>query len=425
MTTPMTTQETTIATAPLAPTQMPESNDYFSYVKKIIGTPTPTDWIKKLETAIMRDHGLVLEIEQTSTNGLDGMRFILKTNLNSNHADPFVRKYRGLIGYTDAPYDIACMPLPMTLNVKDDVLDQEVLKAELKAHEKNLTIYPLFDATLIRMVKFENGYTISTTKKIEAENAKWYSPKSFYDLFKECASVCQFDPTSMQLGRTYLFLLIHPENKMVLGYNYYAIIHLMTIDNSTSLEVVDNLPNVVDQKEVKGVSIDSVFSILNAPIPLNTTFIGYIVKDRETGKIYRFDTKTFTTAKSFQYNQPSILYRFVKNYQEGTLNQYLSYFPDQTELFSKYLTDINELIDTIHWLYQQLHVMGHPTMSYDKTFSRFIYDLHGHYLKELKPRHMFVTRERVDQFIKKSDIPRVGFLMSNFSHYTQSTVPST
>ena len=386
-------------------------NDYVSYVRKIIGTPPCVDWMKVLGDALIRDYGLVMDIDKEQ--GI----YLLKMTEKSDTQNAFVARFRGVIGLGDDPYRIVSMTLPITMNVKEDALDVMELRKTLTDHE--IHIFPLFDATLIRVIRQGIEPTdigVSTNRKIDAQKSHWISSKSYYEMFQECVVATGFNIADIKEGKTYLFLLFHPENKMVLTYPTKSLLHLMTIDNKTAQEVPDILP-IPRPVEITNIRLDDVFAILNINIPLNSMFIGYIVKDKTNGKTYRFDTATYTTAKHLQYNLPNLLCRFIKNYQEDTIQQYFVYYPEHFQAFSEYYVKLMKMIDHVFDLYKQVHIMRGKVDEKNMIFSRFLYDIHGYYLQTLKPQHAVMTREIIVQIVKKTDLPRMSFLMTSFTAF--------
>jgi hypothetical protein len=90
-----------------------------------------------------------------------------------------------------------------------------------------------YDGTQIKLYYYNGSWRIGTTRSINAFRSRWTSTKSFGDMFVE--AVDQYPGFMERLNPQYVyaFVLMHPENQIVVKYDSPKLVHVLTRDRTT------------------------------------------------------------------------------------------------------------------------------------------------------------------------------------------------
>ena len=127
-----------------------------------------------------------------------------------------------------------------TLDILFYGLDKGIDYDEFKElnNDFNITIEESVDGTMINLFYYNDSWRVSTKTMINAADSKYYSQRSFLDLFMEAKGEFNFD--SLNKRCSYTFVLVHPENRIVVKYNKSELVHINT-RNMDTLELVNDL----------------------------------------------------------------------------------------------------------------------------------------------------------------------------------------
>ena len=93
--------------------------------------------------------------------------------------------------------------------------------------------------TIIRLYNYNNKWSTATTRCMDAKDSFWSSNKTFDAMFWEI-----FDEkliAELNTNFTYLFVLLHEENRIVVRHKLNTLVYVSKIDNTTLIEDYNNI----------------------------------------------------------------------------------------------------------------------------------------------------------------------------------------
>lgn len=247
--------------------------------------------------------------QQTHPNGRFGVFNYTSKAVYSRQWDEVTRQCRGLIVKLGTE-EVMARPFPKFFNV-GELTDDEIPAEPFRVFEK-------YDGSLGVLYKAsENNYCIATRGSFSSEQALWAT-----EWYKSHVSP-QFEPAH---GRTYLFEILYPRNRIVVDYaGREDLVLLDVIDNDTGESQLDKenarwhgwRGSVVAEYD----GFDALASLLAAEQPLNSE--GYVI---------RFKGGMRLKVKFDEYVR---LHRIVTGVSTKTVWEYLSEGKDFAELLDR------------------------------------------------------------------------------------------
>src|SRR5690606_28365278 len=106
----------------------------------------------------------------------------------------------------------------------------------------SVTLENGIDGCMIKLFYYNDKWNVSTHRKINASTNWWSSNKSFEIMFYDACKEKNFNFDILNKSCTYTFILIHPENRIILNYgNTIDLFHVSTRDNITFNEYLDDI----------------------------------------------------------------------------------------------------------------------------------------------------------------------------------------
>lgn len=175
-------------------------------------------------------------------------------------------------------------------------------ESQLTKPVESYQIEQLEDGTVLRVWWYKDEWLISTNRRIDSKKVKWCSNKSFYDMFCDVLMYHGVSDIEAELDRVfdknhaYSFVLLHPENRLVIDHPVPQLVHVSTRDLTTSEEVVVTLQAPWTVLPVQGKNPH-----------LNTVKRGLLYTDRSDPKHvlrYKVDYPWYACAHELRKNQP-------------------------------------------------------------------------------------------------------------------------
>lgn len=238
------------------------------------------------------------------------------------------------------------------------------------------------DGTVVRVWKDQNEIQISTKKCIDASKS-WWSLKDFNTLFWECIPDKPKFIEAIDSGYTYMFVIKHPENIIVVKHKTPTLVHIATIDNKTgkNLENSSPIPFVYKcQKPKIDFEKDPIETIKHL---VNNNYIqkrGLLVFSEN--KIWKFDYPHFKVVKNIRGNVPYIGMRYLELNKEPEMQkQLLFFFPEYRDVFSSIHYNIAKTGTMIHRAYINVFIKKTDQLEFTGNYERTLVQLHGEYRK--------------------------------------------
>uniref|UniRef100_A0A6C0E103 T4 RNA ligase 1-like N-terminal domain-containing protein n=1 Tax=viral metagenome TaxID=1070528 RepID=A0A6C0E103_9ZZZZ len=258
------------------------------------------------------------------------------------------------------------------------------------------------DGTVIRLYNYKGEWHTATTKCIDANRSYWSSRKSFGKLFWDVFDkqmLPELDP-----GATYIFILLHTDNRIVVKHQKNSLVYVSKIDNETYTEDFKNVfRNTYGIKRPKQLDISMLHERLGVDDIANMFHPykrGFIIKTE--GEYYKFDFNQYNVVKKLRGNVSDIRYRYIQLLDNPeALNALEYYYSENMFLFAVVKKCVFDLIKNIYAQYVRSHKTHEIVVTEDDHFYRTLKQLHAQY----KQSNNSITYSHVFQKIISMDKP--------------------
>lgn len=335
-----------------------------------------------------------------------------KNKSDMNDAD--VKKCRSLV------FEIGTNNLVCVSPFKSDSLD--TFSEFYKSDEKNNIVYEEFvDGTMINLFKYKDIYYISTRSRLGAQ-CRWFSSKTFNIMFNECIDNYDLGKlANTENNYNYSFVLQHPDNTIVKQYQKPNLV-LVMVSKVTNNEI-EYFDNKIGKEQLSkfGINVDvpNVYKFTDLP-----EVHGYvdIMPQSEQGIILKHGNlrskirnQHYNYVRSLRGNTNNKHYMFFELRKQRLVEEYLSYFPDDRELFDTYRLELYDITKKLYNFYLDCFVrknsdgtnkLKHKEIDFE--FKPLVSDLHNKYLTE----QIITTKDRVVRYFNNLDIAKQLFVIN-------------
>lgn len=198
------------------------------------------------------------------------------------------------------------------------------------------------DGTVVRLYNYNNMWYTSTKRCINAVNSHWSSTKTFDSMFWELFNdnLNNFNTLdTLDKNKTYIFILHHMENILVVKHNQNKLVYTGSIDNTTheidDTFIFENHHNIIPTLKINMNLID--IKNNNFESLFNPTKRGLIFKYKfnDNYKFYKYDFNEYKHIKNIRGNVPYIRTRYLELLSTPELlNELVRYYPEYNMTFS-------------------------------------------------------------------------------------------
>jgi hypothetical protein len=284
---------------------------------------------------------------------------------------------------------------------------QKAIKVdEIDGSDDGVMVYEeLIDGTMINLFHANDEWIISTRTEIGGYN-KWGHNKSFKMLFDESRD---FRYEDLNKDYCYSFVMRHVDNRNIapIEKNELYIVEMYQIkDGSMNRVMYEDYPEYflkVDRVEGKNQMID----LLNR----STYLKGYTLKMDD--KRYKIENSSFEAIKKIFVNKNHVCLTYLELRKNGTLTEYLKYFPEKSKIFEEYRNKVHVLSNDIYSTYRDVFIykkMEKNKISYH--IKPFVYEIHKKYLSSKSP----IKWGDIKDYVYNLECERIYFSL-NHSNY--------
>jgi hypothetical protein len=262
------------------------------------------------------------------------------------------------------------------------------------------------------------GWEIATRSSVGAE-VRFFSwtDKTFRQMFIEALSrasgsdgaLSELDPAFV-----YSIVLQHPENRIVSAFSepsLYLVAAYRVVDDGLGVEAdLGALQKAYEacpwlRKPIRYATGGSdVVQELRSEWESGTKHYqdpGIMLHDDEAGTRSKVRNPAYEYVRRLRGNQPKLQYRYL-SLSDSERSDYLRYYPEAASSFREYSDQVDEFVRGLHAAYMRCKVRHDVTLSdLPSKFRTHVYQLHGEYLSELRPRGQVVTRDAVRNYVKR------------------------
>lgn len=315
---------------------------------------------------------------------------------------PVVSHANGMI-FNKSDNSIAHYSYPKIVNGFDTL---SVNLDAFKDNWDNFSVYRLYDGTIIKYTKFSDRDEplVATNLCVDAKKSKFASKKSFYDLFMETVENTEFNLDDLETDTAYTFLMVNPNNKIIVEHEHHDLICLSAVKLDT-LEELSLSERTLNLKTPAAFDLsfeafsDSLTELSTLP---ESTFLsdsdlcGYLVLDNTTHKRYKFENALFTLLKDLRGNKENLAHRYLELKQEEKDELYLHYYPDSAETFIKTEFLIDKLVDHVYDLYVKMRIKKEHVDIANPLIRSMLFHIHGLYLDSRVKRNKKNIKEYIN-----------------------------
>jgi hypothetical protein len=261
-----------------------------------------------------------------------------------------------------------------------------------------------------------------TSRTSFGAKGKFYSKKSFADLFKEalqCAddtikAVFNFDeckPVAGEVSRFISILLQHPEHRIVEDVKAPRIwllhIGIVRHDGTVVLnEGVCNIPTL--PQPTGGEPVQSWFERIQAT--RDWRWRGAVFKDG-AGKRWRMKNQVYQFIRDMRGNTPRITELFFTLRSRNMLTTYLSYYPEALEEFTRLEQWTAELVTKLHNLYNNVYKLRTCSIDSVAIGPESQFATHLRLMHAIFKNKKVVNDSHIRNYVSNMPVPRLMFLL--------------
>lgn len=244
------------------------------------------------------------------------------------------------------------------IQVHNNFIDTDTLTRvmDVNTNFDNYSVQKLYDGTLIKLFYYNNKWCVATNKCIDADQSKWTSNRSYWELFTDIPLNYEI----LNKDHCYAFMLLHPENRLICEYKRPILVNIGEFDLLTGEEVINTVfseteqftNNQTDQNIFIPETMNfSSMSELLLSFDNSDLFPGYFLINKQTRTRVKIINPKYKYLQYIKGNSRNMLYKMV------TLQKYdrerkllLEYFPEYNELD---MTIKNILKKIVYYIYTQ------------------------------------------------------------------------
>lgn len=217
------------------------------------------------------------------------------------------------------------------------------------------------EGTVIR-VFFANGrWYISSHRLIDCTNRRWSSKRNFGDLFDDCIPRDQLH-NYLDRDLVYVFLLQHPENRIVTNFEAPSLLHVLTLKKTEEgleeTEAKVDHPNVHYPVKLETNDVSELLALAENP-PDQKNGVILKVKNGEEDGYVKFVSQEYTRKRLIRGNEPNLSIRYLdltRLEDNGPAAELLEMFSENKPALLNQRQDVRNLKSYLNDIYRSRFV---------------------------------------------------------------------
>lgn len=254
---------------------------------------------------------------------------------------------------------------------------EDIVSLSVKFPESNLEYTE--DGTVIRLYNYKGVWRTATTRCINAECSYWTSEKSFADMFWEIFNTSLL--SDLDTNCTYIFVLLHTDNRIVVKHLENTLVFISKIDNNTFVEDTNNpFIDVYGIRSTKKITLRDSQNFEMLYYPVKRGVLLKTVLPNGTAMCYKLDFQKYTDLKRVRGNVPHIKYRYLELLSDTeSLLQLIDNYKENFFIFAVINHSLNKVINNIFKLYRDSHIKHTVKVDESHMYHRTLKQLHATY----------------------------------------------
>ncbi len=341
--------------------------------------------------------------------------FIIKYKRNNLKLDQYntIGKLRSFICYKDK---VLSFSPPKALNYEKFIQDNNPHNCYAEDYIEGTMITVYFN-------KFKDKWEISTKSAISANVYFYNKSKTFDVMFKEACNNCNLDIESLPKQFTYIFILQHPENRIVLSIKYPYLYLIKIYEIKENIVYQQDLYNIVNNykliKYIEGklpIGLPGIYPI-NSFEELERYFgseetchnyLGIMIYNSK-GERSRIRNPNYQEIKFLRGNQPKLFYQYLDLRKNNKVKDYLYYYPESIKSFLEYRKILHRYTTLLWKNYINCFVKKQGKLKeYPFKYKIHMFNLHNIYINE----KISITKEIVINYVNNLDSAQIMYAIN-------------
>lgn len=341
--------------------------------------------------------------------------YILKYNRSNLKPSQYstLGKYRSFICYKDK---VLSFSPPKSLNY-DHFIEENIANqcyAEDYIEGTMITVY---------YNEHKEKWEIATKSALGATVYFFNQTKTFDIMFKEACENCNFNIENLSKKFNYIFILQHPENRIVLPIQlpYIYLIKIYEIKDNIVYQQ-DLYKTITDYQLIKyeegkiPVGIPAVYPI-NSYEELEKYFgseetshnyLGVMIYN-QNGERTRIRNPNYQEIKYLRGNQPKLFYQYLDLRKKDKVKDYLFYYPESSNAFLEFRKILHRFTNLLWKNYINCFIKKEGVLKdYPFKYKIHMYNLHNIYITDKTP----ITKDIVIKYINNLDSAQILYAIN-------------
>lgn len=256
------------------------------------------------------------------------------------------------------------------------------------------------DGPVVRLYFYNNKWYTATTKCIDGKDSYWASEKTFEEMFFDIFNKDHLN--KLDTNFTYIFVLLHLENRIVVKHESSHLVFISRINNETLQQdcIFDyensNFivgPSKLDPFNLDGkTSTDALFNVYKRGLLL------HVFQENSQCVTYKCDFPQYGVLKKLRGNVPDIEQRYIELLKEPQgLVMLEYYYYEHGAQFARIKQRLVEMIIDIYKLYVESHIKHTIKVTEEHLFHRTLKQLHAYHKQNKIPINIQIVRDKVLQ----------------------------
>ena len=282
----------------------------------------------------------------------------------------------------------------------------------------NIIVEEFIEGTMVNVFFASNKWQISTKTNIGG-NTKFFSKKTFKELFYEAVDESGMKLELLDENISYSFVLQHPENRIVYKFmkTRLYLVEAFRFDykeeqNHTHIEVL-NVRELLTSSAFEDSSVHypwvhsfNEYDELEQINMYNKNCMGIIIRNYWNNDRTKIRCKDYEEIRLLRGNNPNLYYHFIELTRNNKVDQFLQHYSEYKTDFDNWKI-MNEQFNTkLYNNYVKCYMKKQMKLgSFPSNYKTHMFHLHEYYKNVLKPEKKYITIEIVNKYIDKIDIP--------------------
>ena len=223
---------------------------------------------------------------------------------------------------------------------------------------------------------------------------------NFREMFLEACNNASLEFDILDKTLCYSFVLQHPKNRIVVPFKETRIYltACYRINEDFMVDVVD-VETIKDALAAANIHYPKRYENINEVYNLTElmsscfgdyTVVGFMIHNYASGMRTKIRNEgTYEYVRKLRGNQPKEQFRYLELCHGGRLDEYLTFYPEDSESFNKYRDGVNEFIASLYQNYVDCFIHKKDQLkNYPHQYKSHMYSLQHLYLNTIKPGNM-------------------------------------